>query len=407
MNTQTIELIKQYANLDYFDNKSIEEIPLWELRDIMSTNINLRVDDFENILVNNIVDSVITNKNISWNSNELTIAGEAKVQSLLRDKNYNLLCFEMNIFPNTTIGLIAKIEKYSINVIAKNKIHKLLNLTQSKFYSFRMWLPRNLYFCFSLFAILSLVYAVWADPTLLIYSAIMAWAFCNCSAMIIHEWWTHDLIIPRNRVISFVFDYLGHILFVTNRLVWRFEHRWHHVWWKTDKDIDYVFKDTPKWFYLMLSTPIAAFLGKPTPDKPEGFYEEREKCYKENVVKLTPESQFLEKHWVSISVVSHTILIILLGYVNWTYFVLVQAWLFRCYIIGFNEIVTHWPMELTREQESNTPYLFPLCCGTAYHTTHHFEPTTIVLGPGWIKYVNIQYWFIRAFFKIAPGAKLS
>jgi fatty-acid desaturase len=225
--------------------------------------------------------------------------------------------------------------------------------------------------------------------------------------MLIHEWWTHDLIIPRNRVVGFIFDYIGHILFMTSRLRWRWSHRWHHKYWKTDQDQDYIFKNTPSWFYLFLATPLETVANRNKFEVPEEYTKGMMECYEKNIVLFTPESRFLEKHWKSITVLSHIILIAILGYVNWIYFVLLQAWLFRCYIIGFNEIVTHWPLKITREEETNTPYLFPICCGTAYHVDHHSDPRKIVLGPGKLKYLNIQYWFIKVFFKPAAGAYYS
>lgn len=407
MDKKTLELATQYTNPEYFDNIPLEQVSIWEIRDVMSYNFELVLDANEAMLVDKIVTNLIANTAFSWTAKDLSIVGEAKIQSLLRDNGRDLKCFNLNEFPTSIDALSQKIEKHTTAEAIKVRANKIKQKLQQKFYKFRIWLPMNLYLAYGLLAIFSTVYAIWTAPQLLIYAAITAWVFCNCSAILIHEWWTHDLVIPRNRLISFVFDYLGHILFTTSRLGWRWEHRWHHKYWKTEKDLDYMFNNTPAWFYLFFSTSIEVLKGIEPPKRPAEYTTGMVECHERNMAILTPESRFLENHWVSISVISHVILIAVMGYVNWTYFVLLQAWLFRCYIIGFNEITTHWPLKLTREQETNTPYLFPLCCGTAYHVDHHFNATQIVLGPGKLKYLNIQYWFIRLFFKPAPGAKYS
>ena len=407
MNNQTLNLIKQYANLEALGDQPIESIPLWELRDNMSHNLKIKLDDREQSLVDGILDHITRGNDFSWEPKLLTIAGEAKVQASLRLKGFDLKCFDLNIFPTNTKDLHEHLDKYSAVETFKIKKDHVKNTIQKYWQFIKEWYPKQYYVFFGLFSIIGYAYAVWARPDLLIYSLIMAWAFCNMSAILIHEWWTHDLVEPKNRVLHFIFDLFGHCLFLTPRLKWRFEHRWHHKNWKTDKDIDYHFLNTPVWFYLLFATPIQTVLKGETNPVPENFLQEREDCYKKNIVKFYPEARFLEKHWVAVPVIANLVLMYLLGFVNYMYFVCGQAFFFRCYIIGFNEIVTHWPLKLTREEESNTPYLFPICCGTAYHKTHHYEPTTIVLGPGKLKYLNIQYWFIKLFFKQSPGTRLS
>ena len=407
MDKQTLELAKQYTNPEYFGATPLDQIALWELRDVMSYHFDLQLGDTEKALVDKIVGNLLSKTAFSWKPTDLTIVGEAKVQGLLRDKGQDLKCFDLNEFPTSIDELTQKIEKQSLKESVRVKFNKFLQMSEQKYRNFKFWLTVTPYFHFGILVFASLAYALYTAPVLGLWAILAAWVFCNCSAMLIHEWWTHDLIIPRNRVISFIFDYVGHILFMTSRLHWRWDHRWHHKYWKTEKDVDYVFKNTPAWFYLFFATPIGVVMGQAPAPRPEGYLEGLPECRETNMVKLTPESRFLENHWISVTIVSHAILIAVMGYVNWTYFVLLQAWLFRCYIIGFNEITTHWPLKLTREEETNTPYLFPLCCGTAYHVDHHFNATQIVLGPGKLKYLNIQYWFIRLFFKPAPGAKYS
>lgn len=248
-------------------------------------------------------------------------------------------------------------------------------------------------------------------PDLLFYSLILSWALCNVTTIIVHEWWTHDLVKPKNKILHFIFNFVGYCLFWSSRLQWRVEHRWHHKYWKTNKDLDYLsFQNTPWWFYLLFATEFQVFLGKKLPSSAPwipSFLKEKEYFYSKILNEMSTTEKFFEKIWVIIPLITAVVLIYLIGFINYMYFIGGPTFFFRCYIIGFNEISTHWPLRLTREEESNTPYLFPLCCGTAYHKTHHYEPTTIVLGPGKLKYLNIQYWFIKLFFKQSPGTRFS
>lgn len=407
MDKQTLNLIKKYINFEYFNNTSIDSIPVWEIRDSISNNINLKTTDKEHITVNTILNHFLDDSDYSWNPKDLTIIGEAQIQALLRNNGYDLKCFGLDVFPTSIKELKANTEKYSKLMLPLIKFDLIKNTVKNKSKNFICWLANTRYFWFGILTLSSLIYSVLTVPDLLIYALVTAWFFCNINAILAHEYWTHDLVKPKNRLLGFIFDYIGYLAFALSRLEWRFAHRWHHKHWKTDKDEDYKFKNTPLWFYLMFDTSLEVFKGAKETDKPQGFWDEAEKCHLENISNLPPESRFLEKHWVKISILTHLVLISVIGYVNWTYFVLLQAWLFRCYILGFNEIMTHWPLELTREQEFNRPHLFALCCGTAYHKTHHFEPTTIVVGPGKLKYFNIQYWFIKLFLKPTNGTKFS
>lgn len=409
MDKKTIKLIEQYANKEFFGDRQLADIPLWELRDNISNNVTVELSDQEQELVDLIVLNTISNVDFHWHAADLSVLGEAKVQAQLRSQGYDLKCWNLNQFPNTSSELNHHIDRLSAVGYAKSWVSNLKCKTLNFYYNIKIWVPKNIYLFFGIFSLVSLITSIYLRPDLLIPALIVAYFFCNFSAIVIHEWWTHDLVKPKNIVIETLLDYLGHILFVTSRLAWRFDHRWHHIHYKTEKDLDYMFKDTPAWFYLFFSTPLELVLGKKLKNDatPPEFWPSKIKCYHDNLAKLNPISRYIELNWVKISIISHVILIALLGFVYWSYFVLFQAWLFRCYIIGFNEIVTHWPLQTSRKEESNTPYLFPVCCGTAYHVTHHTEPTTIVLGPGKLKYLNVQYWFIKLLFRPAPGTKYS
>jgi hypothetical protein len=259
---------------------------------------------------------------------------------------------------------------------------------------------------YTIVVIAGLAYGLIVAPNMALWALLVAYILCNCITITIHEYWVHDLITPKNRLVGFIFDYFGHILYNANRMVWRYNHTYHHIHWKTDKDLDKIHKLAPWWLYQLFAI---SYLGKPSASYTNVLadYEQNWITYREtNLKKLLPESAFLEKYKTQIVYSSHLLVILLFGLTNWVFFFLLQIWLFQHYIRGFNELVTHYN-QLTREEEVDHPLLFLICCGTAYHKTHHYNRNMIVLGPSWVKYFNIQYYFIKLFYRLRPGAYLS
>lgn len=56
-------------------------------------------------LVKEIIDSVNKNLNIEWRHKQLTIVDESFVQNGLRDLGLELRCYDLNVFPNSTVEL--------------------------------------------------------------------------------------------------------------------------------------------------------------------------------------------------------------------------------------------------------------------------------------------------------------
>ena len=251
-----------------------------------------------------------------------------------------------------------------------------------------------------------LVYAMYSDFSLLGYALITAYISSNCIAIVIHEYWVHAQIKPKNRLFGFIFDYLG-LLFHSRRLHWKYKHSYHHIHWKTKKEVGELGMLSTPWLRYLISGPnfTTTKYGNMTAEF-DKHIEAGDKYSNDNIDKLLPESQFLEKHVYSITVISNLLLLLTLGLTVYIYFVFLQVWIFQKYIPGFNELITHYNNK-TREEEADTPYLFPICCGTAYHNTHHIHPTVLVLGPNWIKYFNVQYYFVKLFYRLSPGIRFS
>lgn len=402
MDQKTYDIAMQFIDFSYWGNPPRDQVPIWELRDILSHHDkDYGLPAEEDQLVNDIINNI--DREFAWDSNQLTIAGEAKVQQLLAMSGRNLKCYNLNVFPTNTQDLNKYVEKYSIITQLAARIDHFKNRTKPKLNyikrAFKCYMFKQ-----TIVVALAVAYGLTVAPELLLWALAVAYVLCNCITITIHEYWVHDLLTPKNRLIGFILDYMGHILYGTERLEWRYRHSYHHIHWKTEYDLDKKFVKTPWWVYLLFGVP---YVSDSPLAKAEQDYHQAWPTYRANQMrKLLPESKFLEKYSTAIKYTSHIAVILIFGVVNWIFFFLLQEFIFERYILGFNEIVTHHN-DLTREQEADTPHLFPICCGTAYHNTHHFNPKIVVIGPGKLKYLNVQYYFIKLCYKLKEGARLS
>ena len=67
------------------------------------------VDEFE--LINKIIACTLSNKMFEWDSNGICLLSESIIQKRLRDKGYELKCFDLNTFPNNSKALYNILEK--------------------------------------------------------------------------------------------------------------------------------------------------------------------------------------------------------------------------------------------------------------------------------------------------------
>jgi hypothetical protein len=418
MEQKIYDIAKKFNKMDYWGDTPVDQIPVWEAREILSFdgNHNLEMISYEfakseNELIHQIVTSTIKNIPYTWDSTKLSIIGEAKIQYLLRANGYELKCFELNKFPTASTELAKYLESKSIMLKLRTRGVPVINSTIRTANSIFKWLaffPNYVVYGTYIGIIYSLITAPWE---LFPLALLVGWILTNCWAMVIHEYWVHDLIVPRNRILGFILDYIGYILW-GDRVDWRYKHLDHHMIWKTNVDPYIFWKDFPKWYIALTNLPTWGESAKKLSESAEWIeyrkkYEETfNSWYPTYLRSLHPESQFLERHHNMIIFATHIGFFVAFGVISYVYFLILQCFLFRRYILVFNEIVTHYN-DLTREQESDQKHWFFVCCGTAYHTTHHYNPRMLVLGPSWIKYINIQYYFIKLFYKLAPGAKLS
>lgn len=404
------ENIGQFTDLSYWKDIPNEQIPLWELRDRLSHfEGNFSLSEYDQKIADDVISSVVNNKEVDWSTKrDVSILAEAYIQRELAHNGYEIRCADLNTFPKSTVELKKYIYKVKTTQRLtrkldqyKNKIrYKLSNVNLPKippieFKTF--YIDINITFWFMIGAFITLLYGIFYRPDLLLISIGVAYILSNCLAINIHEGWVHDLVKPKNRVIGFLMNYLSTMAGPgTSRLEWRYRHNYHHIHWKTEKDRDMDLLNLPRIPYLL------NFRAKTESWEGEKEYQTRWKTYKEEEFsKLPIESQLLEKHNNIIMAISHAVVFGLFGIEMWAFFFLLQAYLFPLYIHIFNEYLTHYKID-TKEQEANSPAWFPICCGTAYHIDHHHHRWLLVLGPGWVKYFNIQYYFVKLFYNLNP-----
>lgn len=369
---------------------------IWEQRDILSHSINLHVTRNEELLIDAIITNLNNKTDFQWDRELLSINGEAKLQQSLRNQGYDLYCANLNMLPGSTEELSHYIANHSsyLQIISNLKFFK--NHTHTFFgkiyHTVIPWLfsylssTRGTNSTIIIIALLA-----WINNTsYLFYALVVGYIVSNCMTLVFHEYWSHNQLRPKNRIIGFIFDYICH-LFVHDRISWIYTHTYHHRHWKSVQDIEVTDMLHMGWFhYFIFASPVH---GNP------GHYAATEVNRASMMSQLLPESQFLQTHVKEITIATHLIFLLTFGLSIYVYFLLFQIWIFHKYIVVFDELVTHYNNK-TRDEEHDNPYLFPICCGTAYHKSHHALLDSIILGPGKLKYLNIQYYFIKLFYNI-------
>jgi fatty-acid desaturase len=234
----------------------------------------------------------------------------------------------------------------------------------------------------------------YANLTLFLYAVLLQYVLFNCVTVAIHEGWVHKYIIPKNRVIGFLIDYISYIIFNTSKIRWQYLHTHHHRYWKTNKDWDQYGVDNTPWYLYVF------FLYRNVPPKHaiEPFNDIEEFSF-QKYNQLFCESQFLEKYFDQIVIFTHLTVMFLIGLELYFYFLFFQVCVFMRLFKLFSEVIPHRNKK-TIGEESDATHVFLLCTSLAYHTSHHLEVGTIHLGKGYLKYLNVQYYFSKFFFKM-------
>jgi hypothetical protein len=233
---------------------------------------------------------------------------------------------------------------------------------------------------------------IYYHADLLLWAVLANWVIYNCVSLIVHYDWSHKYLIPKNTFFKFILDVFGYLTAlpgVSPRLFWKHVHQIHHRNWK-DPEADYLQWELNHNHWVRYLFTVNA----------------RNTQHSSNWSKDLPqENTFFEKYFNLIIVSIHLCLFLILGFKYYFYFVLLQVWAFDRQMALVGEILPHIN-KITKEDERDFPWLFLYYGESAYHVSHHRYPLEFNLGKGWIKYLNIQYYFIKLFYNINPKVNI-
>ena len=113
---------------------------------------------------------------------------------------------------------------------------------------------------------------------------------------------------------------------------------------------------------------------------------------------LTPIEKWIDEHNPLIKFLIHFIFFLVFGWEIYFYILLLPSWSFGPWMHFFTETIAHWKKE-EKEDEYDHSWLFPLVGDNAYHYSHHAYRGELHVGRGIFRYLHINYWFIRLFYK--------
>jgi hypothetical protein len=228
----------------------------------------------------------------------------------------------------------------------------------------------------------------------------------NCGCLVVHEGWSLKYLVPINKWIKYVFDMFGYMTFfptpnsVSPRLYWNYIHISHHIKWK-DPD-DYL-----QWGLDHNNPLVYLFTSKFRKTKRIVSKEVLDTEVTKYLKKLDRFEQFVDKHYNAVTILIHLTLLALLGIKIYFYFVFLQVWIFTRSMVLFGEIMQHKGKKTKDDEKDNSLLLFPFFTSNVYHISHHVYTNEMNLGTGWLKYFNIQYYFIKIFYNLAPGVTIK
>ena len=327
MNKQTpYQLAKGLINVEYFKNIPIEQIPLWEIRDSVSSNYKkLELSLSETALVNEIVSNTLNNIDYKWSNTDLSIIGEAEVQRILLSKGYNLLCYNLNEFPQTSRELSKVINKLSIYQKLKTAIRKLViaNPSASLDNVLYNWGPKVITKTFGILAIL--IYGLIVAPESMLYVLLVNYIVVNSFAIVTHDYWVHNFLVPKNRLIGFIVDLYG-MVFYRAKVEWIFDHLSHHIHWKTPDDPAPLDLTDSRWRIIWASIRPSS---KPQEYKAHMLkYPPWSNTY---IAGLLPEIKFLHTYQTQVFWAVHILTFLIFGFSNYLFFLLLPAFLLDRY----------------------------------------------------------------------------
>lgn len=369
INHPKYDLFRSWYATGTYSNRLLEDCSQSELREALSYFVS---NEEQNLTVNNIINSIVHNRQFSWSKKELDLFAEAILVNKLRTIGYDLQL--VDTLPNNTEKLLKICSRLPLLTILKNKVYN----TFDKFKKISIpWYFISV--CLGLFVYFNLL--------LSIYSLIFTWSIWALTEIPKHDYIEHRYIKPKNTIIKYLLDFILYLLnpeLYADRKSWQRMHDLHHKNWRSDKDT---------LTYAIDQGIILAMINHRPFVKPDS---QNLKLLLTDYTKL----QWLFKYLIEIKIVIAMVLFLLLGPQLFLYFVAIPAAL----KLGF-EGQHDW--YIIRFGERNYWFMWPLALNQAWHLQHHQTynraPTSwndIFQGPKWVRYINPQYYIARSLFKI-------
>jgi len=247
-------------------------------------------------------------------------------------------------------------------------------------------------------SIFVIFYIIIDQNPIFLWSLLVIWITNNTVPLIVHEGWSHKYILPRSKLVGYLLDFYAYIITLTGnahysgRAHWRKYHIVHHKEWKGSMDhVEWALKNNN---HLHLIFGGSGTKQMPNIHSPEIIDLFRIQTYKE----LDKIEIWMDKHNVLITTLFHFLFCIVFGWEIYFYFLLFPAWSFTIWMKFFTETIAHWKRK-ERSSERDHPWLFLLIGCNAFHKSHHEKRDEMQLGNGIWKYLHINYWFMKIFYK--------
>ena len=241
-------------------------------------------------------------------------------------------------------------------------------------------------------------YAVIDQNPMFLWSLLIIWIVNNTVPLIVHEGWAHKYLLPKNKLIGYLLDLYAYAItqsgnhHYSNRAHWAKYHIEHHKQWKNKYDhIEYAIRNNNHLLWLFCGSTNKTM---PNVHSPEVITLFRKQTHKE----LDNIEQWIDNHNFYVKFGIHLLFLLVFGWEPYFYLLLIPSYSFTLWMKFFTETIAHWKRE-TQEDEKDYWWLFPIAGCNAFHYSHHKNQNEMQLGNGFWKYLHINYWFMKIFYK--------
>ena len=241
-------------------------------------------------------------------------------------------------------------------------------------------------------------YCLYDWNTMFFWCLLSIWIVNNTVPLIVHEGWSHQYIKPRSKLVGYLIDLYAYAMtdagngVYSNKTNWKIPHWNHHKLWKSKHDhvqwmlannnhILHIFGGSSRKFFPNIHNPLILAQFKKRVFKDLNLWE-----------------IWVDDHNRLVKSTIHLLFFLAVGWEIYFYILFVPSWSSAPWNSFFTETLAHWKKE-KQEDETNKWWLFPIAGCNAFHYSHHAYRGELHVGRGIFRYLHINYWFIRLFYK--------